>query len=122
MIKKEMSDPTEPEPQQEVVQGAAQEVQEPPEEPPKPQEPEKEPEPPKRGRGRPRKDPNEPPKPRKKATPKPEVTFAEEEFIYEEEDDIEEEVQALARMIMEHEREQRANAMSKYDDRLLGFV
>ena len=53
-------------------------------------------------------------------------TFAEEEeaVFYdegEEVDDIEEEIHSLARMIMKHEREQRANALGKYD-RLLGFV
>ena len=36
-------------------------------------------------------------------------------------DELEEEIHALARMIMQHEREQRANALSKYD-RLLGFA
>ena len=48
----------------------------------------------------------------------------EEAVFYEEEeevDDLEEEIHSLARMIMEHERERRANALSKYD-RLLGFV
>ena len=123
-----MSDePVETEPQQEPVE-------EPPAEPQKPQEPEKpqEPqEPPKRGRGRPRKDPNVPPKPRpprKAPVEKRQVAFAEEEeepVFYEGEqenvDDIEEEIHTLARMIMQHEREQRANALSKYD-RLLGFA
>ena len=60
---------------------------------------------------------------------KRQVAFAEEEeepVFYEEEeqenvDDIEEEIHALARMIMQHEREQRANALSNYD-RLLGFA
>ena len=62
---------------------------------------------------------------------KRQVAFAEEEeepVFYEEEeeeeenvDDIEEEIHTLARMIMQHEREQRANALSKYD-RLLGFA
>ena len=61
---------------------------------------------------------------------KRQVAFAEEEeepVFYEQEeeqenvDDIEEEIHALARMIMQHEREQRANALSKYD-RLLGFA
>ena len=37
---------------------------------------------------------------------------------YEQEEDP---VNKLARMIMQHEREQRENAMSRYD-RLLGFV
>ena len=50
----------------------------------------------------------------------------EEPVFYEEEEeenveDIEEPIHTLARMIMQHEREQRANALSKYD-RLLGFA
>jgi hypothetical protein len=58
------------------------------------------------------------------------VAFAEEEeepAFYEEEeeeenvDDLQEEIHTLACMIVEHEREQRANALSKYD-RLLGFA
>jgi hypothetical protein len=60
---------------------------------------------------------------------KRQVAIAEEEeepVFYEEEeeenvDDIEEEIHTLSRMIMQHEREQRANALSKYD-RLLGFA
>ena len=38
-----------------------------------------------------------------------------------EEEQEEDPVNKLARMIMQHEREQRENAMSRYD-RLLGFV
>ena len=50
------------------------------------------------------------------------VSFEEEPIFEEEMEEIEEDaVQTLARMIMQHEREQRANAMSKYD-RLLGFA
>ena len=76
------------------------------------------------------KDPNVPPQPRpprKAPVEKPQVRFAEEEepVFYEEEeesvDELEEGIHSLARMIMEHEREQRANALSKYD-RLLGFA
>ena len=45
----------------------------------------------------------------------------EEEEVEDEVDRIEEDIHTLARMIMQHEREQRANAMSKFD-RLLGFA
>jgi hypothetical protein len=41
--------------------------------------------------------------------------------VEDEVDRIEEDIHTLARMIMQHEREQRANAMSKFD-RLLGFA
>ena len=79
-------------------------------------EPGPQPEPPKRGRGRPRKDPSAPAKKRvvvKEPVEEPPSVKAEEQ----EEDPV----NKLARMIMQHEREQRENAMSRYD-RLLGFV
>ena len=57
---------------------------------------------------------------------KRQVAFAEEEeepAFYEEEEenveDLQDEIHTIARMIMKLEREQRANALSKYD-RLLG--
>ena len=77
-------------------------------------EPELQPEPPKRGRGRPRKDPTAPAN--KRVVVKELV-----EEQYEPEPEQEDPVNKLARMIMQHEREQRENAMSRYD-RLLGFV
>ena len=56
-------------------------------------------------------------------------SFEEEEPIFEEEEEevedevdrIEEDIHTLACMIMQREREQRANAMSKFD-RLRGFA
>ena len=48
----------------------------------------------------------------------PVATEPVKEERYEQEEDP---VNKLARMIMQHEREQRENAMSRYD-RLLGFV
>ena len=75
------------------------------------------PEPPKRGRGRPRKDPSAPAK--KRVVVREPVVTVEEPV--EEEEQEEDPVNKLARMIMQHEREQRENAMSRYD-RLLGFV
>ena len=106
------------EPQEELAQEPPQEpTQEPPQEtPPQPQE--------KRGRGRPRKDLNAPPKPRapRRKPVERQVSFEEEPIFEEEMEEIEEDaVHMLARMIMQHEREQPANAMSKYD-RLLGFA
>ena len=80
-------------------------------------EPEPQPEPPKRGRGRPRKDPSAPAKKRVVAR-EPVVTVEEPVQAEEQEEDP---VNKLARMIMQHEREQRENAMSRYD-RSLGFV
>ena len=96
-------------------------AQEPPQETPQelPQQPQE-----KRGRGGPRKDPNAPPKPRapRRKPVERQVSFEEEPIFEEEMEEIEEDaVHTLARMIMQHEREQRANAMSKYD-RLLGFA
>ena len=99
-----------------------------PEPEPEPQ-PEPQPEPPKRGRGRPRKDPNAPTKKRVvvrepvvrepvEPVAKEPVEPVEVEERYEQEEDP---VNKLARMIMQHEREQRENTMSRYD-RLLGFV
>ena len=96
------------------------EVQPEPEPEPEPR-PEPPPEPPKRGRGRPRKDPSAPAKKRvvvrepivKERVEEPPSMQAEEQ-----EEDL---VNKLARMIMQHEREQRENAMSRYD-RVLGFV
>ena len=111
------------EPPQELAQDPPQEpTQESPPEPP--QEPTQEPPQEKRGRGRPRKDPNAPPKPRapRRKPVERQVSFEEEPIFEEEMEEIEEDaVHTLARMIMQHEREQRANAMSKYD-RLLGFA
>ena len=88
------------------------EVQPEPEPEPEPQ-PEPQPEPPKRGRGRPRKDPSAPAKKR--------VVVREPVVTVEEPVEEEDPVNKLARMIMQHEREQRENAMSRCD-RLLGFV
>ena len=91
-----------------------------PEPEPEPQ-PEPQPEPPKRGRGRPRKDPSAPAK--KRVVVREPVVKApvEEPPSVKEEEQEEDPVNKLARMIMQHEREQRENAMSRYD-RLLGFV
>ena len=91
-----------------------------PEPEPEPEpEPKPQPEPPKRGRGRPRKDPNAPAKKRAvvKEPVKEKVPPGKEERYEQEEDPV----NKLASMIMQHEREQRENAMSRYD-RLLGFV
>ena len=85
-----------------------------PEPEPEPQ-PEPQPEPPKRGRGRPRKDPSAPAK--KRVVVREPVVKEPGEQPVEEEDPV----NKLARMIMQHEREQRENAMSRYD-RLLGVV
>ena len=93
-----------------------------PEPEPEPQ-PEPQPEPPKRGRGRPRKDPSAPAKKRVVVRelvvkePVEEPPSVKEERYEQEEGPV----NKLARMIMQHEREQRENAMSRYD-RLLGFV
>ena len=86
-----------------------------PEPEPKPQpehEPEPQPEPPKRGRGRPRKDPSAPAKKRVVVKEPVEEPPSVKEERYEQEEDP---VNKLARMIMQHEREQRENAMSRYD-------
>ena len=113
----------------EQVAVESQEPEEPVQEPPQefPQEPpQKTPQEPqeKRGRGRPHKDPNAPPKPRapRRKPVEKQVSYEEEPICEEEIEEIEEDaVHTLARMITQHEREQRANAMSKYD-RLLGFA
>ena len=93
------------------------EVQPEPDPKPEPQ-PEPQPEPPKRGRGRPRKDPSAPAKKRVVVKePVEEPLSVKEERCEQEEDPL----NKLARMIMQHEREQRENAMTRHD-RLLGFV
>ena len=100
-----------------------------PEPEPKPEpepQPEPQPEPPERGRGRPRKDPNAPTKKRvvlrEPVVKQPVEAVREERHEAEQEAEQEEDpVNKLARMIMQHEREQRENVMSRYD-RLLGFV
>ena len=107
------------------------EVQPEPEPEPEPQpEPQSEPqpEPPKRGRGRPRKDPSAPAKKRvvvrEPVVREPvvrEPVVREPVVTVEEPVEEEDPVNKLARMIMQHEREQKENAMSRYD-RLLGFV
>ena len=95
------------------------EVQPEPEPEPEPEpQPEPQPEPPKRGRGRPRKDPSAP---AKKRVVVREPVVREPVATVEEPVEEEDPVNNLARMIMQHEREQRENAMSRYD-RLLGFV
>ena len=81
-------------------------------------EPEPQPEPPKRRRGRPRKDPSAPAKKRVVVEEPVEAPPSVKEERYEQEEDP---VNKLARMIMQHECEQRENAMSRYG-RLLGFV
>ena len=93
------------------------EVQPEPEPEPEPEpQPEPQPEPPTRGRGRPRKDPSAPAK-KRVVVREPVVR----EPVVREPVEEEDPVNKLARMIMQHEREQRENAMSRYD-RLLGFV
>ena len=80
-------------------------------------EPEPQPEPPKHGRGRPPKDPSAPAKKRVVVRepvakePVEESPSVKEERYEQDEDPI----NKLARMIMQHEREQRENAMSRYD-------
>ena len=93
------------------------EAQPEPEPEPEPQ-PEPQLEPPKRGRGRPRKDPSAPAKKRVVVKEPVEEPPSVKEERYEQEEDP---VNKLARMIMQHEGEQRENAMSRYD-RLLGFA
>ena len=97
------------------------EVQPEPEPEPQPEpQLEPQPEPPKRGRGRPRKDPSAPAKKRvvvREPVVREPVVKEPVEQPVEEEDPV----NKLARMIMQLEREQRENAMSRYD-RLLGFV
>ena len=98
------------------------EVQPEPEPEPEPQ-PEPQPEPPKRGRGRPRKDPSAPAK-KRVVVREPvvrEPVVREPVVTVEEPVEEEDPVNKLARMIMQHEREQKENAMSRYD-RLLGFA
>ena len=100
------------------------EVQPEPEPEPEPEpQPEPQPEPPKRGRGRPRKDPSAPAK-KRVVVREPvvrEPVVREPVVTVEEPVEEEDPVNKLARMIMQHEREQKENAMSRYD-RLLGFV